>query len=407
MTHSQDNENHRDHHNSGNQTTSSIENITQGAAVIGDHATVHIENKSSRKYLGLNGVIGFCVALGMLFVTGVAVYVVWLIVSDQDNALHDDKTFTLQHALGQAFHRPTDVIELNLPSAEGRYPGAVLLSPQEGQVLPMFKAYRPTDEPTATQLEVTVPQTDAQQLLARLFSPISSSAVSQTGFSVDDPLSEFSPLLEVKLTLDELRLFEANLNSEFKRSLLENESVVNAEKNGLLPRTIVRTYEGIVSYKIQPKPSLAKPQWRSLQQTLLSIGGALTQQGHILLKSQQPAVIAYETVLVKYITSNLNGAPTDVEFQQLLAPLPKPDTLPPLLDLRAFNKHVSATQTQFLALGNERYASPDFGNLGMIQPSLALVKHTLSGLNAKPIPIDSLTPALSSHINGRAIISSH
>ena len=54
---------------------------------------------------------------------------------------------SLRAALSRAFNRSESLIEINLPPADGRYPGAVLVSPQVGQILPLRRAGRPEQLP--------------------------------------------------------------------------------------------------------------------------------------------------------------------------------------------------------------------------------------------------------------------
>ena len=80
-------------------------------------------------------------------VVAVAAVVMWLFQPERE---------PIREALGRAFNRPVQLIELNLPPADGRYPGAVLVTPRPGQNLPLRRAYRPNDIPIhATSLRAS------------------------------------------------------------------------------------------------------------------------------------------------------------------------------------------------------------------------------------------------------------
>jgi len=111
---------------------------------------------------------------------------------------------SLQDALARAFNRPAQLIELNLPSADGRYPGAVTLAPQPGQVLPLKRVGRPDAIPrAATSLRVS--------LRGEADASLSNSFIGAAG-------SEGNLALE--LHLDDLRLFEADLSAAFRSPML-------------------------------------------------------------------------------------------------------------------------------------------------------------------------------------------
>ena len=121
---------------------------------------------------------------------------------------------SLQMALSRAFNRPAQFIELNLPPADGRYPGAVILMPQSGQTLPLRRAYRPNQVPNfATSLHARM----GGEAEAALASRFIGNASSKGDLAVD-------------IKLDDLRLFETDLNEQFKRSLIDDEDVYRAEK---------------------------------------------------------------------------------------------------------------------------------------------------------------------------------
>ena len=86
---------------------------------------------------------------------GIIVIGIVAIISIQGCFSRSSTPALLRDAIGRAFDRPVRFIELNLPPADGRYPGAVLVMPERGQTLPLRRSYRPTDIPnSATKLQI-------------------------------------------------------------------------------------------------------------------------------------------------------------------------------------------------------------------------------------------------------------
>ena len=65
---------------------------------------------------------------------GIAIATVVVLASAAVYLQYQTREFTtLQSAIARAFGRSPEFIELNLPPADGRYPGAILVSPAPGR----------------------------------------------------------------------------------------------------------------------------------------------------------------------------------------------------------------------------------------------------------------------------------
>ena len=238
---------------------------------------------------------------------------------------------SLQMALSRAFNRPAQFIELNLPPADGRYPGAVILMPQSGQTLPLRRAYRPNQVPNfATSLHARM----GGEAEAALASRFIGNASSKGDLAVD-------------IKLDDLRLFETDLNEQFKRSLIDDEDVYRAEKRGLNPRVIVRTYEALMSLNVRRTTSLSAEAWQRAQKELIRAGGRIADKGSIAFEGKNTTAIAYETVTVNYIATSLSGGkPSDVELREG----PAVNAVSSEIDIQTYNLAAGMPEVQY-ALG--------------------------------------------------------
>ncbi len=261
---------------------------------------------------------------------------------------------TLRRKLAELFDRPVELIELNLPPADGRYPGTVLLTAREGQSLTIKRENRPIKIPIKTsQVTITADGSSDVKLFGELLGALNSSGD-----------------ISIQIDLDELRLFETDLNSEFKDKLLSNESIINAEKNGLKPRAIVRAYEAIVTYTVKKGSKIKGEHWNKIKEQLIEVGGSLSSSGGVTIKVEAPSIVAYETVLINFISTNLKaGKPDGLIFKEYIVP----DITNNHLDLEQFNLDKGDSNVKYIALGNSTYQSKYFGNLRIVPNSLELV----------------------------------
>lgn len=286
---------------------------------------------------------------------------------------------TLSTNFAQAFNRPEELIELNLPPSGSRYPGSVLLSPEAGQVLPIRRVYRPETLPnTTSDVSITLSGQTQSELVSQLLGN-----------------SRASAGVDIKIELKDLRLFEMDLSSKFKRSLLRDKSIYRAEKRGQKPRAIVRAYEALLTYTLKKNDAYSQDSWESIQKDALAIGGRLTNEGGIILQSNQAAVIAYESVSVNYIVNNLNaGNPDEVILRDHIVSNANSHTP---LRLKDLNLQPSNKAMTYLAWGNTQYESEYFGNLNVVGSSIDLFSGVMEQSGGLPLlegtNLESLTSA--------------
>ncbi|MCE9663910.1 hypothetical protein LY622_10685 [Halomonas sp. M5N1S17] len=283
---------------------------------------------------------------------------------------------SLQDGLGRAFNRPAQYIEVNLPPADGRYPGAVIVMPQPGQAFPLRRAYRPSQVPDfATSLTARL----VGQAEAALASQFIGSASSAGDLAVD-------------IALNDLRLFEVDLNEQFRNSLIEDEDVYRAEKRGSNPRVIVRTYEAVMSVSVRRTGSLSAEAWEKAQDGLIKAGGRIKDASTIAFEGDRATAIAYETVTVNYIATSLSGGrPSDVEIREAVAV----NVAPRNLDISAFGLTGGMAGVRYALLGNSSYSSEEFGNLRVVEPSIQVAESVFRGAGARPLLSEPLPHILS------------
>lgn len=273
---------------------------------------------------------------------------------------------SLKVEIAKAFDRPVELIELNLPPADGRYPGSVLVSPVKGQTLVMKRQYRPVEVPNASSnFSITIDDDAEAGVLNRLLGNVNS-----TGS------------VKIKVDLADVRMYEIDVSTELKEELLDNESVINAEKNGLLPRTIVRAYEAIVTYSLTKSSSLSGEAWEKVKKGVLDIGGKINHGGGVSIAIPEPTVIAYESLLVEYISTNLSGKPDLVRFKEYV---PDTEQLTENSALEQYQTGRGNKNVFYITLGNSRYQSNYFGNLRLVEESTSLVSEVLSAVGANQL----------------------
>jgi hypothetical protein len=286
--------------------------------------------------------------------------------SNQQYGQSMDSTRTLQTKFAEMLNRPLDLIEMNLPPADGRYPGTVLVSPQQGQTLAMERQYRPEIQPRASsRVSIALNGTSESKIISKVLG--NSSSVRE---------------LNIQIDLDDLRMYEVDISTEFKKRLLKNKSIYRAEKNGLKPRTIVRAYEAKISYTINKSSSGTRDVWDKAKRQAIEIGGEMNSDGSVSIKSEEHTVVAFESLRVKFITNNLtSGTPDEVKLNDYLVGRDQQDEI----DIGSFNLEQGDPAVSYCAFGNSLYKSDDFGDLKIVGPSTSLVSEVLQKAGATPL----------------------
>ena len=272
---------------------------------------------------------------------------------------------SVRDTLSRAFNRPARLIELNLPPADGRYPGAVILTPKPGQTLPLQRAYRPAQIPRhTTSIRAGIVDEAELALANRFIGGIASAGE-----------------VAVDVILDDLRVFETDLY-QLKKDLSTNKDVQRAEKRGLNPRVIVKTYEALVSLHIRRGGSLSADVWENIQNKLMSVGGHIIDTGSVTFKSGGSMAIAYETMTVRYIATTLSGGkPDELELRNAMAV----NATASELDVSTYDFLVDAPRVSYMMLGNSHYQSEEFANLRAVGPSIQVAESVFKKVGAKPL----------------------
>ena len=284
---------------------------------------------------------------------------------------------SLRDALGHAFDdQRVQYIELNLPPADGRYPGAVIVMPKPGQTLLLRPESRPDTLPdNATSLRVKTAADAGTNFVSYFIGHLR---------SVGD--------LTIDITLDDLRLFEADLN-EVRERLITDQEVYRAEKNSLKPRVIVRTYEAILSLSVRGGRSLSAKMWEKAQDELVSAGGHIKDANTVVFENDHPTAIAYETLDVSFFANSLSRSreqSSEVELSYADAV----NVVAAELDISAFNLKTGAPGIQYALLGNSRYRSTEFGNLRVVEPSIQIVESVFHKAGAESLITEQLPRVL-------------
>ncbi len=133
----------------------------------------------------------------------------------------------LKTELSEVFQCDKESLFLNLPAADGRYPGAVLVFPDGRQAFPSIRSYRPDKIPGVFQTATIQGSFQGSaSFLSEVFGSISSSAD-----------------VEVLLQLDSLRVFEMDLDSTAKAYCNENKDRLG--KPASKPSLIVKAFEAM------------------------------------------------------------------------------------------------------------------------------------------------------------------
>ena len=246
------------------------------------------------------------------------------------------------------------------------------MTPRAGQMLLLREAHPPKDTALSSiTTQVTVTGEDAATLAGRFIGSL-----------------KLSKSVDAKISLDNLRIHEIKVDRELKKILLDDDSVYQAEKNELKPHVIVRTYEANATIEIRRKRALSGEMWKKIRGKAVDAGGKSMDGDTISVKVDGPAAIAFETMAVNYVTSNLNrAAPNSVELREA----PAVNTFEHELDISAFGALAQANDARYVLLGNSRYKSREFANISSVDPSIRTVESVLKYAGAQPL-LDEQVP---------------
>jgi hypothetical protein len=208
---------------------------------------------------------------------------------------------TLTDELATALQTDPLSIQTNLPPLDGRYPGCVLVRPMPGQVAALSLVDRPEDAGASGKLIGdlgSVQNTAASGFLSGRLRGLGGGASSAAD-------------VEVTIELKGVRIFEMTLGKALKDRLMADEDVVSAQRRGLKPEVVFRSYEATPIMTIRQGAAASAEAWDEAKGQLLRSGANITAGGAIRLIASRPVVVAYETVAVDFVAHNFSAGGID------------------------------------------------------------------------------------------------
>ncbi len=269
---------------------------------------------------------------------------------------------SLRAAIAKAFNRPLSGVEENVPVAANRAIGAVLVD-RQGRTF------------FYEQLEVAPGSPGAPAAIDVTLTGKAQAALMQDLLQVGTATAEGD--LSVNLKCDDLIVDEiADLKSLDQKLLaLHGTASLNEQR----PRVITRTYRGTITLLIRKNGALSAT-WGKVVKDALKTGAKLATEDSLEFVASEPAVFAFESLEVKYVsTTAAPGRPDAVEKSFHLVPeLPEATTI-----------SQPRSNVRYALIGVDTYGpKSDFGALRMTVPSVALVDDSLRWLGARPALAD-------------------
>ncbi|MDP2276363.1 MAG: hypothetical protein Q8K32_36830 [Archangium sp.] len=265
---------------------------------------------------------------------------------------------SLRTAIAKAFNRPLSGIEENVPVAANRTIGAVLVDRQGRTFFYEQLEVAPGARGAPTVIDVTLTGKAQAALLQDLLQLGTASAEGD---------------LSVNLKCDDLVVDEiADLKSLDQKLLaLQGTAGLNEEH----PRVITRTYRGTITLTIRKTGAMAAT-WGKVVQEAVKTGAKLATEDELEFVTSEPAVFAFESLDVKYVsTTAAPGDPDAVEKSLHLVPLTEEVT----------QSAQPRSNVRYGIVGVDTYGPKSkFGALRMTRPSVSLVSDSLHWLGAVP-----------------------
>jgi hypothetical protein len=113
------------------------------------------------------------------------------------------------------------------------------------------------------------------------------------------------------IDLSDGHVLDGNL-LEFKKSLLEDKEVMEAFQKGREPEIVIRAFEAIPKVTVRRSNKMSTEAWARIKQKSLDSNASLNADDSVTYSASAAVVVAFETVSIKYISSELGaGAPPD------------------------------------------------------------------------------------------------
>ena len=269
---------------------------------------------------------------------------------------------TLRRAIADAFNRPVELIELNIPPAAARYPGTILTEVNPSQLV-VYRSGMQTDvtKGPPTSVSAKADGSASASVVAELL------GAAAAGGSLD-----------VDVDVTDLRVLEIPVNKELKDALIAD-SFLSENVVVWKPRVVVRAYEGIVTLNLRRGASLSAEAWEKAKKKIAE--AKLQSDGSMKYASPEATIIAFETLDLQFFSRSAGPTPDDVKLIEHQVAVTPADVAALTPDPRTLGFATIATTHQ----GTNR-------PLRMVDGSLALVQQSLTDLGAVPLGVDILDP---------------
>lgn len=272
----------------------------------------------------------------------------------------------LIESLSKLMGTPPERVNINLPPAVGRHPGTLLARPAAGNLLVVRAGSQAVNRGQPVAVPLMFDLGAAEWPVAGV-----------TPFQL--PIVDANKA-HVAIVLTELRVLEiAGGLLGLRRSLIADEDVRRQRARGTNTEVVTRALEAKLSFKVDLTNS---PDKDILTKGLLASPGAkVNREGIVEFSAANPAVIAFETATVQFVTDSLApGAPNEV----LLTPTLSHE---PAGERRSASPADDRHDVGFVALATSKYRNPELGDLPAANASTKLVSavfQALGGINLFP-----------------------
>lgn len=211
----------------------------------------------------------------------------------------------LKQSLAKQFQVPEDFIYLNIPPANGRYPGAIFL--HDHTIIPIEFA-----------------QKDDQKLVRGSVVNITLDATAEANSGGSLRMGFLGQLVEsgrtkvLKVSIAEVRMVEMR-GEDIKQALLNSQSAKNASMQNQPVYIVTRAYEGVITVNLSAKNSstaevMADDIARSIPNSEVKVQGASNNDDMVTVQFATPTVFAFEVQKANYIMTHLGLEPNDVRL---------------------------------------------------------------------------------------------
>jgi hypothetical protein len=273
----------------------------------------------------------------------------------------------LQSALADQFGSDAGAIVPNVPSRNGRYPGAVLAVSAKGSELLVRRMERPEAAPAASGSLNGVQLSEANaawQLAGRAF-----------GARLEGKGSA-----AVEIDLQDIRIFEQEA-AKLAADLRSDESVSRARASGQSVVVVTKAYEAVPVLTVRQRSDAKSEDWAKLKGELTKAKGELSADNSVVFRSAVPQVVAYETSEVKFIAGSFSGGDVKLELKRRLVS-GETSAAPQPAD---FGAKAAGGDVTFAVIASPVYTSQGFGDLPAATASTALVDELFAAVGAKPM----------------------